>query len=217
MPEPAVAAPTHRAVVVAEQGSTAVHSWADSLHNVRGGPMHEAHHAHLGREEIDHLSRSLLAASYTQHGVDLGALFARYDHNGDGTLSLEELHAVVERLVPGTVTEAQLRRLFAMIDRDHNGCIDYREFADFVAMRKRHHTEREMDAANGIAPKPTVPRFSHSRAPPAAPGRLNAALDDKHIAHFHSGTHRDRLLEEANAKAAATVARAVQSANRRFD
>ena len=70
---------------------------------------------------------------------------------------------------------------------------------------------------NGIAPKPTVPRFPHSHAPPAAPGRLNAALDDKHIAHFHSGTHRDRLLEEANAKAAATVARAVQSANRRFD
>ena len=84
-------------------------------------------------------------------------MFAHYDHNGDGTLSPEDLHAVVQRLLPGIVTAAQLRRLIALIDTDHNGRVSFKEFADFVAARHKHRTEREIDAARGIAPKPAVP------------------------------------------------------------
>ena len=59
--------------------------------------------------------------------------------------------------LPGPGPRPQLHRLIALIDTDHNGRVTFKEFADFVAARHKHRTEREIDAARGIAPKPAVP------------------------------------------------------------
>ena len=71
---------------------------------------------YVGKAELDHLKRALLAASYTRHGTDLHSLFDHYDRNGDHMLSVEELHGVVQRSLPGIVTDAQLHRIIALMD-----------------------------------------------------------------------------------------------------
>ena len=55
------------------------------------------------------LKRKLLAAAYAQHGVDLAALFARYDADHSGALSLIELAPHVQKLLPGALTHDQVR------------------------------------------------------------------------------------------------------------
>ena len=115
----------------------AANSWAASLHAVRGGPMNEAREVHLGKTEFEQLRRSLLAASYSQHGADLGSLFAHYDRNHDGTLSPEELHGVLQKSLPGVLSDKQLRCIIDLMDRDHNGRVDFTEFASFIASQNK--------------------------------------------------------------------------------
>ena len=121
----------------------------------------------MGKAELDHLKRALLAASYTRHGTDLHSLFDHYDRNGDHMLSVEELHGVVQRSLPGIVTDAQLHRIIALMDADHDGSVNFKEFADYIGSRHKHQTERELDAARGITAKLDVPH--HSQGPPTPP------------------------------------------------
>ena len=77
---------------------------------------------------VEHVRRALMAAAYTQHGMDLGALFGR-DHDlgmggADAAMSAmpllwstAELHPHLQRLL----SRAQLRALFAALDTDADG------------------------------------------------------------------------------------------------
>ena len=147
--------------------ASAEQDWVHSLHDVHGGPLNEARHAHVGKAELDHLKRALLAASYTSHGTDLHGLFDRYDRNGDHVLSVDELHGVVQKSLPGIVSDAQLHRIISLMDANHDGRVNFKEFADYIGSRHKHETERELDIAHGIAPKPDVPH--NDQRPPTPP------------------------------------------------
>jgi Ca2+-binding EF-hand superfamily protein len=92
-------------------------------------------HAHTGSDELESLKRMLLAASYTAHGVDLGALFEGYDHDHDGALQLAELGPHLQKMLPGVLSEQQEKKLLAAIDTDGDGQVTLAEFAAFVASR----------------------------------------------------------------------------------
>ena len=73
------------------------------------------------------LKNQLLTAAYTQHGQDLAAMFRGYDTNRDGKLVLSEIGLVIQRMVPGILTDAQLGFVLADMDRDGSGCVSLLE------------------------------------------------------------------------------------------
>ena len=54
-----------------------------------------SHHvkSEFTQKEIDEVRHKLLAASFTVHGSDLGALYDRIDTDGNGTLGLEKVRS----------------------------------------------------------------------------------------------------------------------------
>lgn len=78
------------------------------------------------------LRRKLRAASYTSGGQDLAALFARYDKDRNGTLSVSELHSVVNRLLPGQLRQADVWKLLSFLDRDDRGHVSLPDFVTFI-------------------------------------------------------------------------------------
>lgn len=61
----------------------------------------------------------------------LTAVFRKYDENGDGTISTEELRAVLGRVAP-ELTAKELDLLFTQMDTNRDGVIQYEEFVSFV-------------------------------------------------------------------------------------
>jgi len=57
--------------------------------------------------------------------------FREYDASGDGKLNHEELKRVLTAGNPD-VTDAEVARLFRMVDRNRDGSIDFDEFVDFI-------------------------------------------------------------------------------------
>ena len=54
------------------------------------------------------------AAAYTTHGCDLQTLFGRWDKDGSGALDETELHALLNRMLPGVVGGDTVRRLMQL-------------------------------------------------------------------------------------------------------
>eukprot|EP00438_Fugacium_kawagutii_P006389 Skav214722 [mRNA] locus=scaffold2250:314421:315101:+ [translate_table: standard] len=59
----------------------------------------------------------------------LKATFARFDRNGDGVISAEELTDVLTRL---GLLEPQCQEMFRDLDQDENGKLSVEEFVDYV-------------------------------------------------------------------------------------
>ena len=162
--------------------------------------------AHFGKAELERLRRKMLAASYTQHGTDLHELFSRYDRNNDGTLSPEELHSVVQRLLPGIVSDVQLRHLIALMDEDHNGRVDFGEFADFIASRHKHQLRNastpddedslDIDVAATAARKVTARVARRGRRLAKARLRSKARARRKHHSTHTLSAVRDKLVRQ---------------------
>mmetsp|Transcript_73088 Transcript_73088/g.174150 ORF Transcript_73088/g.174150 Transcript_73088/m.174150 type:complete len:748 (+) Transcript_73088:139-2382(+) len=57
--------------------------------------------------------------------------FKQWDKNGDGVISQEELTEVMKSL-GGLFSEEEMEALFAFIDKDKNGKVDYNEFVTWV-------------------------------------------------------------------------------------
>ena len=91
---------------------------AAALPKARGSPG-----AALREEDRALLKSRLLAASYTAHGVDLPALFDSYDTNGDGRLVLSEIASHLQKMLPGVLTEKELRAVLAEMDYDSGGAV----------------------------------------------------------------------------------------------
>ena len=69
---------------------------------------------------------------------DARAWFDECDADGNGTLDEAEVYAAMHHLLGGTVTRATIAQLFAEIDVDGSGDVDFDEFLVFVA---RHLAE----------------------------------------------------------------------------
>ena len=118
----------------------------------RNGNGHGQRAPPVDAEAAEHVRRALMAAAYTQHGMDLGALFGRdHDLGMDGAdaamsampllWSAAELHPHLQRLLPGVLSRAELRALFAALDTDADGRATLGEVLAFVRDgRKRSAT-----------------------------------------------------------------------------
>ena len=91
------------------------------------------------------------AAAYTHHGCDLHTLFARWDTNSSGELEADELHAVVNRMLPGAVARDDVLRLIDLMDRDRNGGVDFGEFREFVLGHEKAEAAARREAAASAA------------------------------------------------------------------
>ena len=89
----------------------------------------EHHHHHHHEEAVQ------ATASAADHEAELRQAFALYDRNGDGTIDMTELRAVLHAMGqhPG---RRELRALMDRMDTDGSGAIDYEEFA--AVMRDDH-------------------------------------------------------------------------------
>ena len=91
-------------------------------------------------DEIEQLRNKLLAASYSYHGADIGALFDRLE-KGKGEnyeMSVEELAAVIRKVLP-KLTDRHLEVLMKLADSDHNGKLSREEFISFIKNKKYSH------------------------------------------------------------------------------
>ena len=100
-------------------------------------------HAHTGSEELEQLKRKLIAAAYTSHGVDLGALFESYDLDHDGALQLAELGPHLQKMLPGVLSKQQEDKLLAAMDVDSDGSVTLAELRTFVETRDIGHGNAE--------------------------------------------------------------------------
>lgn len=103
------------------------------------------------------------------------ALFKQMDADGSGALSVEELKAALAQhaaAVALTWHEADINQVIDFFDRDGDGQLDEREFAEAVVELKKREAERP--AAKGPAKLAPIARSSHSGATVGV-----AALDDK--------------------------------------
>ena len=75
--------------------------------------------------------------------LELKEAFKKFDTNGDGSLSPEELEVAIDDFGIG-LSKLQMKVLMRDIDRDSDGKIDYNEFVErFSSMAKNHGTEEE--------------------------------------------------------------------------
>ncbi|XP_057430484.1 polcalcin Nic t 1 [Lotus japonicus] len=65
-----------------------------------------------------------------QDVADRERIFKRFDANGDGKISSQELGEALKAL--GSVTAEEVQRMMAEIDTDGDGFISYEEFIDFA-------------------------------------------------------------------------------------
>ncbi|CAL9059136.1 probable calcium-binding protein CML18 [Musa acuminata AAA Group] len=79
---------------------------------------------------------------------DLRKVFARYDADGDGRISVSEL-ADVLRSLGSDASPREVRGMIAEMDADGDGFVDLQEFADFHRRRRRDDgaEERELREA----------------------------------------------------------------------
>jgi len=59
------------------------------------------------------------------------AEFRRFDCNGDGSITRNELSRVLKGLQPGLWTESKITQLMDAVDRNHDGLIQFEEFVSF--------------------------------------------------------------------------------------
>ncbi|XP_054822138.1 calcium-binding allergen Ole e 8-like [Prosopis cineraria] len=67
---------------------------------------------------------------YLQDPEELQRVFKRFDANGDGKISINELDNVLRTLGSGVPPE-ELQRVMDDLDVDHDGFIDFTEFSQF--------------------------------------------------------------------------------------
>ena len=72
---------------------------------------------------------------------DLRHVFESMDRNGDGTLSREEIRSQLVTFLPASTLDSHIDEIFAKVDGDHSGSIDYCEFIkatiDFAKLQSK--------------------------------------------------------------------------------
>ena len=117
-----------------------INSWRKSFHEVSGQlNFSDPDEGLLSTESIESLRRKLLAASYTAHGSDLGALFDRMDKDKSGAIEMEELKSMVKKMLPH-VSDDGVRDLMDLADLDGSGILEKDEFIAFIGNRKKSET-----------------------------------------------------------------------------
>ncbi|KAI9335474.1 calmodulin mutant SYNCAM56 [Obelidium mucronatum] len=83
-----------------------------------------------------------MADTFTEQQIlEFKEAFGLFDKNNDGTITVDELGAVM-RSLGQQPTEEELKDLMSEVDEDQNGSIDFTEFLGLMA-RKLHDADAE--------------------------------------------------------------------------
>lgn len=95
----------------------------------------------LDADVLAKLRSRIKSAAYAGHlGVELEALFGRFDKDGSGQLEEEEVRQALRRTLripPSIITDAQITSLCSALDADSSGAVSISEMVDFIGMDKR--------------------------------------------------------------------------------
>ncbi|MDW4912539.1 EF-hand domain-containing protein [Streptomyces californicus] len=116
--------------------------------------------------------------------------FARFDKDGDGTITVKELGTVMRSLGQNP-TEAELQEMVKTVDADNGGTIDFPEFLGLMAVHstRDHDSEEELREAFRVIDKDgdgviTVAELRHLMA------NLGEKLTEEEV---------DKMVREADA------------------
>jgi Ca2+-binding EF-hand superfamily protein len=82
------------------------------------------------------------------------ALFSKYDVEGSGTLTLQNIRHMVRsdlKIAERILTDNHIRILFGMLDTDASGAIDFFEFLDFVQQQSTRGKVSDKDVLNSVS------------------------------------------------------------------
>lgn len=77
----------------------------------------------------------------------LASVFKAFDKNGDGMLSKEEIKEGYEKIFGQSMNQDEIDKLFASVDIDGSGFIDYSEFVVATMNEKNLFSEKKLKAA----------------------------------------------------------------------
>ena len=108
--------------------------------------------APLSGYEITVLKQKLRSEAYGTSGTegsDFTALFARYDKDKSGTMSADELTAIIRRVggKKGKLSDREGRYVIKMMDENADGEISLEEFVNFVKGEEHHSVYDDLMAA----------------------------------------------------------------------
>ena len=78
---------------------------------------------------------------------ELKKVFMELDVNNDGKLSLEEIAQGYKKIYGSSSAEDDARRIFELVDADHNGYIGYEEFIRATVDRNKVLTDQKLESA----------------------------------------------------------------------
>ncbi|CAE7517388.1 unnamed protein product [Symbiodinium natans] len=108
---------------------------------------------------------SLRSANWNTQSINrLKATFGRFDRNGDGKISEEELVSVMSSL--GDLSESECRELFKSLDKDGNGKLSVAEFVDYVFADEDRYAGEGLAKQLGMEKPPTPVSKPKDEAPP---------------------------------------------------
>lgn len=93
----------------------------------------------ISLESVEQLRLRLRQACTTFKGIKPDLVYNRWDRDGDGNISREEMRKGMEKLLGGDVlSEGKMfDHFFAYVDEDSSGCIERGEFCKFVMSKPR--------------------------------------------------------------------------------
>ena len=84
-----------------------------------------------------------LQESLLENEKSVVELFEELDENGDGVVTVEEFEFGLYDLDLG-ISEANLNKLYGMLDKDGNGELQYKELADALREAANNKSAREL-------------------------------------------------------------------------
>ena len=159
-----------------------------------------------------------VGAIIERHNIDIVAAFDSFDRDGDRTIDPAELSAGLKRVMPGLTAE-QLDWLLQVCDTDHNGVIDFFEFAEQVGGMRRaaaaaESLARKSAAFWGEGGSARFPGDDEAAGPPLLPSRSEATEAAKaRVAEAAKARAAQRSGDAARLAAAEAGAAAAAGAN----
>ena len=150
----------------------------------------------LGRAVLRKVRARIKAAAYTgAKGRDVAELFRRYDKDGSGHLSPDEVRKALRRTMkipPRDIADVQVQSLCNLLDTDQSGSVDIAELLEFIGPEpgsKRAHLKEAAEKPVQWEPYEDDPRTKKTRDDLEALNERNTARRRSHLLAAEPGTY----------------------------
>lgn len=138
-----------------------------------------------------------------EHAVTANEIFLKYDLDGDGTISLEELTFLLQDLNPGAFSEEQVSLIMDSLDVNEDGCLQVEEFVAWMMGVEDIPSLEVMAAKKASRSGQAVPQYEIGQfvevwrnSSEWSPGCVSAIDDDKVTIYLEGGAEDEDLKKE---------------------